>query len=228
MKTQFLIKKHVGFTLAEVFFSLVFFGLIIGSFMRTHVVLIEAKVRFLQDKIGSVERAWLTFVERYQAVPGDYLYAKVNIDSSLLPGNGDGLINQSQERGQVWSHMIASGFFENKHLDGASIYEQEYDCSLRSCPHNTFGYGINVSYGNEGQSNDEAANELILGKGIPAQILLHLDQSIDDGKADQGKLQLGNGGRGWDNTLTQMCLQSEGLYAGKAIKNCAAVLRVFE
>jgi len=214
---------QAGFTLVEIAIVLVIIGLLLGGVLKGQELISSAKVRSLNDKVSGFTAAWYGFNDRYRGVPGDYNAADSTILATLDNGGGDGLVNSSPERGQVWAHLQAAGLISGN-FDGITT-GLSYTCATTRCPDNGFSRGMMISYGNEGQSNGGNANELVSGASIPVEILAELDRKIDDGNASTGFMQLGNGGSGWGTASSTACFATPLYNVLTPSTNCAAVFR---
>jgi len=226
VSNYFLTKRTAqsGFTLVEIAIVLVIIGLLLGGVLKGQELINSAKVRGLNDQVSGITAAWYAFQDRYRAIPGDYNLAQVNIDGGLVNGQGNGLVNTNQERGQLWAHLSAAGLI-NGSYSGAAVGNANYRCNTAICADNGFGAGILITFSNEGQSNTGFTNELISGSNIPVGILAELDRKIDDGSADAGSMQLGNGGGGWGGGASGACLNGSAYQVLTPSDNCAAVFR---
>lgn len=164
--------------------------LLIQSIWRTDQLIGEAKVNFLVDRVTAIAHATREFQKLYQALPGDFAYASVHIDSSLLNGNGNGKIDTDQERGQAWAHLAGAALMPHLRVDGGPVLKAVELCPLSRCPDNTRGQGVILSYGQSGLSFTHAGNELLMGNNIPLETLAGLDAFIDDGGSKTGLVQL--------------------------------------
>ena len=215
--------KQAGFTLVEIAIVLVIIGLLLGGVLKGQELISSAKVRSLNDKVTGFAAAWYGFHDRYRGVPGDYTAASTTILATLTNGGGDSLVNTNAERGQVWTHLAASGLISGSY--SGSTTGATYACATTLCPDNGYARGMQISYGNEGQANVGNANELVSGSSIPVEILAELDRKIDDGNANSGLMQLGNGGGGWNTTASAACLSTALYNVLSPSANCAAVFR---
>lgn len=175
---------------AEIALIILMLVLSIQSIWRTERLLSIAKVNFLVDKVTAIAEATREFQLLYKALPGDFAYASVYIDSALLNGNGNGLIDTDDERGQAWAHLAASGLLPYLRVDGGPIASHLQKCSLKRCPHNTRRQGIVLTHGHSGLNFLESGNELLLGDNLPIGTLAGLDAYLDDGAAKTGLIQI--------------------------------------
>ena len=82
-----------GVTLVEIAIVLVIIGLLLGGILKGQELINNAKVRSIADRQNSLKVAWFAFIDRFQALPGDYVYAAQYIPGATN-GEGNGLITQ--------------------------------------------------------------------------------------------------------------------------------------
>jgi len=112
-------KTHSGgFTLVEMAIVLVIIGLILGGVFKGQALIDSARVRSLSTDVSGIRTAWYSFQERYRSIPGDFSNAQTQIDSASTQGNGNGRIDDGQERAGVWQQMALAGFIPGS-FDGA-------------------------------------------------------------------------------------------------------------
>lgn len=175
--------KYVsGSAWVELILGCLLLVMITSNAVRGYQLMQQSKAAHLHYQAEQMVAAWHEFYDRYQALPGDYAYAQTGIDSSLINGNGNGQIDTDIERGQVWAHLAAVGLLSGA-FDGKPQSLAE-SCPASRCPDTGFDQGFMLGY------SSELGNFLFAGRHIPIHILTELDQQIDDGKANQGKMRL--------------------------------------
>ena len=97
-----------GVTLVEIAIVLVIIGLLLGGILKGQELINNAKVRSIADRQNSLKVAWFAFIDRFQALPGDYVYAAQYIPGATN-GEGNGLITQ-KESPVVFQHLTGSGY----------------------------------------------------------------------------------------------------------------------
>lgn len=229
--------KQSGFTLIEIAIVLVIIGLLLGGVLKGQELINTARVRALSNNIDGITSAWFSFSDRYRAFPGDYNQATVNLPNINYNGDGNGLIDQPEERGLVWSHLQAAGYITGSYPgNGAAaptVAAFTYNCPVTTCPDNGFGQGMLIDRSALQQSAGAAtpaAHELLTGRAVPSDVLAELDRKIDDGTPSAGSMQLGQGGVGWGIAAEIAACQGTtvDLYNMQTPSdNCAAVFRNF-
>jgi prepilin-type N-terminal cleavage/methylation domain-containing protein len=228
------IKTQKGFTLIEIAIVLVIIGLLLGGVLKGQELINTARVRALNNTVDGITAAWFSFQDRYRAFPGDYLTARAVVNLSdgaggavAGGGDGNGLVDSDIERGRVWLHLESAGYITGGY-DGAIVADDQYGCSVLTCPDNGFGSGMNLSHGRLIQTATAAdAHELITGRGIPVQVIAELDRKVDDGQPATGLMHLGDAGTGWDATAEGNCISGADYDLLDPSDNCAAVFRNF-
>ncbi len=226
--------RQKGFTLIEIAIVLVIIGLLLGGVLKGQELINTARVRAMNNTVDGITAAWFSFQDRYRAFPGDYLDAQstVNLPGSggvgPAGGDGNGLVDDDNERARVWVHLEAAGYLTGGYTNaGASVVATDYACPPTICPDNGFGSGMNLSYGNMVQSGVASAHELISGRGIPVEVIAELDRKVDDGSPDSGAMQLGKAGTGWGGADMILCIVGSDYQLQNPGENCAAVFRNF-
>ena len=138
-----------GFTLVEIAIVLVIVGLILGGVMKGQALIDNARVRSLATDVSGIQTAWYSFQDRYRSYPGDFPNASAQIDSAAKSGNGNGKIDDDQERASVWQQLSLAGFITGN-FDGSGASAgtaTDVDCSESTCPRNPFNGFYKVSYG---------------------------------------------------------------------------------
>jgi prepilin-type N-terminal cleavage/methylation domain-containing protein len=134
MPTMATNKKQGGFTLIEIAIVLVIIGLLLGGVLKGQELINTARVRALNNSVDGITAAWFSFQDRYRAFPGDYLDAKskINLPGALAGGDGNGLVDDEDERGRVWTHLEAAGYITGGYSGAAVTAGSEYDCAATS------------------------------------------------------------------------------------------------
>jgi len=177
-----------GFTLVEMAIVLIIIGLILGGVFKGQELIDSARVRSLSTDVSGIRAAWYSFQERYRSIPGDFSNAQSQIDSASTQGNGNGRIDDGQERAGVWQQMALAGFIPGD-FDGAqnaSGSASDMTCAQGTCPRNPFNGYYKISYSAQAADVEGLAHEIYTGEQIPVSILSQLDNKLDDGKPASG------------------------------------------
>jgi prepilin-type N-terminal cleavage/methylation domain-containing protein len=118
-------RKQRGFTLIEMSIVLIIVGILTGLFMKSRVMLRDAKLKAVIVETQKVKRAAQSFHQKYGDWPGDLRTAQENISNcnagnDCYSGNGDGRIDNTginePENEQFWKHMYLGGFITNEKM----------------------------------------------------------------------------------------------------------------
>jgi len=209
-----------GFTLVEIAIVLVIVGLILGGVFKGQALVDSARVRAMSTEIEGIRTAWLSFQDRYRAIPGDFPKAPMQIDSATTPGDGNGRIDDPAERAGVWQQLSLAGFISGSY-DGATSSagsSSDVNCGPYTCPQNPFNGYYKFSYSAQSADADNPANEMYTGDQIPVNILSQLDARLDDGRADTGRFRV-------HRAFVASCTRSGDWDLLSDNANCAGVLR---
>ena len=228
MMNKIMYKRQGGFTLIEIAIVLVIIGLLLGGVLKGQELINTARVRALNNSVDGITAAWFSFQDRYRAFPGDYLTAKasVNLPGITAGGDGNGRVDDEDERGLLWTHLEAAGYLTGGYSGTAIADGSEYDCPVTECPDNGFGTGMSIFHGAEISSSTVAAHELITGEGIPVEVIAELDRKIDDDAPNTGVMQSGNSAP-FITTCVTGTTAADSYELQDPSDNCAAVFRNF-
>ncbi len=207
-----------GFTLVEVAIVLVIVGLLMGGVLKGSELINGAKVSSLNNKLSSFKTAWYAFNDRYQAYPGDFNTARSAIDSGLTDGNGNGIVENTREMGQVWVHLSKAGFIKGSFAGTPAASNER--ATPPTGPANGFGKAMMIGWDNRYQPQPGRRHNLNTGTGIAGKILGELDRKTDDGKANSGEMALNYNGR------TRNCAVVADWNLKDSSNTCWAVLRL--
>ncbi len=87
-------KNAKGFTLVELAIVMVIIGLLIGGILKGGELIASAKVNKVISSLKGYDGALQTYLDKYNAIPGDHLTATIQVpncnDPSYYCANGDG------------------------------------------------------------------------------------------------------------------------------------------
>lgn len=179
-----------GFTLIEMAIVIVICGLLLGSVLKGQEMITSARVRSLISDVDGVKAAYLGFIDRYRALPGDYSQASTNIAgvAATANGNHNGLITANgiagatiDEHIAAWEHLSKAGFVNANYAYAPSPE------TTTSAPTNPYSRFLKLAYDNAyGAGTSDMAHNVKTGNQIPSGILAEVDRKIDDGLATSG------------------------------------------
>jgi len=205
-------QKPTGFTLIEMSIVLVIVGLVVGAIFSGKALIENSRLNNQVQQIKELEVAYNTFVDKYDAIPGDMINA-----STYWPGalNGDGnrrITGDADWRGLenivFFSHLTYAALLKHSY-NGTPTIEQGYPELKISKGKGMIAAGSIQQGGlDDMQLSDEKGRQLVtaalyinvsrpsdgsssfndhLGVLTPA-IAQTLDVKLDDGSASSGKL----------------------------------------
>lgn len=83
---------QAGFSLVELAIALMIIGLIVGGILKGQELLESARLKSVLTQVNEYRVAVTTFMDRYDALPGDFDQAAELIQDGLLDGNNNGII----------------------------------------------------------------------------------------------------------------------------------------
>ncbi len=188
------LRRQSGFTLVEIAIVLVIIGLLLGGILKGQELITSARVRNIADQNSGVQAAYYGFIDRYRQVPGDWnaTAAAQAIPGVTTGGDDSGRLdgaNEWTEALALWEQLSKSGFIQGNYV-GGNAAPTAADTNL--APRNAFnGFLVlfrTADYMDPDASPAERLN-LVLGAGIPVNVLRELDLKIDDGLPESGVLR---------------------------------------
>jgi prepilin-type N-terminal cleavage/methylation domain-containing protein len=223
---------QTGFTLLEIVIVLAIGGLLLGGVLKGQELIASARVRTLVSQQDTVKAAYLGFLDRYRALPGDYGQASLNIPgvAAAANGNNNGLISANGVAGATideyiaaWDHLSKAGFITTTFTYAPA------PATTDSAPINVFGRYIQLTFDNVyGTGASAMTHNVKTGNQIPSDMLAEVDRKIDDGIATSGKFQFSaydGAGGGAPPTGPGSCYSSSGpalWSAATPAANCGA------
>lgn len=203
-------RRQQGFTLVEMAIVLVIIGLLLGGILKGQELITSARVRNIADQNSGIQAAYYGFIDRYRQVPGDWGQANAvqSIPGVLTGGNANGRLDASGgndwvEALALWEHLSKSGFIQGNYIGGNA--QPNADDTDRA-PRNAFNGFVMLyrssDYYDTAATPTEQLN-LVLGNGVPVDVMAELDRKIDDGLPRTGVLRNGVTAAGTFGTLSQ-------------------------
>ena len=176
-----------GFTLVEIAIVLVIIGLLLGGILKGQELINNAKVRAIADRQNSLKVAWFSFIDRFAALPGDYVQANIYITGATA-GDGNGLIDL-EEAPLVFQHMTSAGYLRCPQCTETQTgVEPVASNSLI----NTYGGVMSIWHDSDyysirgGTSGKTPRLMIHTGPRIPSNIIAEVDRKVDDGSPNTG------------------------------------------
>ena len=188
------IKKQHGVTLVEIAIVLVVIGLLLGGILKGQELINSAKVRAMAERQTSLKTAWFAFLDRYQAMPGDYADAPKYIPGAAA-SDGDGIII-ADESPIVFQHLTGAGLLRCSQCTASVTVASTAENSLL----NSYGGIMSIfndeefyaTIGPNGAKPNKSRLQIHTGPRIPSNIITEVDRKIDDGVANTGDLVFNN------------------------------------
>jgi prepilin-type N-terminal cleavage/methylation domain-containing protein len=219
-------KKQAGFSLIESALVLVIIGLLVGGILKGKDLIESARLKRVIAQLNDYRLATSAFMDKYDALPGDFKKASLLIRRDLHNGNGNGVVegeglSPGSEALQFWSHLAAAGLIA---APGPEADSHRGDFG-KGAPEAAIGGGFTV------ETNPRSLHGLwlILGQksgnhgdgGLLTPLQAHsIDKKLDNGYPTSGKV------RGMDGSdqSPHSCVLENGLYN---LDNPEAVCAVF-
>lgn len=192
-----------GFTLIEIAIVLVIIGLLLGGVLQGQQLIENSRVKSATNTFNGIAAAAFSYQDRYGRMPGDdaagaadatALQARGGSWSGINAnayGDSDGILDAAAantfdgtgEGGSFFVHLRAAGFITGDPTVAPT--------SAAVLPTNPFGGLVGVT----GQAVDSTLNGVkICMSNLPGSAGIALDQQLDDGSPDSGRL------RAWQDT----------------------------
>lgn len=162
MKTQ----NQKGFTLVEIAIVLVIIGLLLGGVLKGQELIENAKIKAVANEAVSYQAAWNSYIDRYNAIPGDDANAVARFPGAtgVTDGGGNNVVGGATEQYNVFSHLAAAGFIKSFDGIGSQYPPHKYNGSVQILANQAGGNFANaVCYSGLRQSVAEAIDRQIDG-----------------------------------------------------------------
>jgi prepilin-type N-terminal cleavage/methylation domain-containing protein len=207
-------KNQAGFSLIELAIVLIIMGLLIGGILKGRELIESARFKRVVSQLTEYRLATSSFIDRYEALPGDFSKASDFINPQLKNGNGNSLIEGGglQSGGEAlafWSHLAASGFIgapgpEGQYLigefgKGAPATSIGGGFTIENSPHGLIGLWFILGTKN-GDHGDGAL--------LTTTQAMSLDKKLDNGYPTSGRVRAIDG----SNVAPHSCVTQDGNY----------------
>ena len=187
--------KQRGFTLVEIAIVLVIIGLLLGGILKGQELINSARVRNLADTSTGVQAAYYGFIDRFRRIPGDWNATGASLAIGVTVsdgGNDDGRLNNGSgttpdftEPNAIWVQMAAAGFIQGSYAGGTDAPTSANGVS----PLNAFNNVMVMGRTDDFLVSPSARLHLVIGRGIPVDVMRELDQKVDDSNPETGDLR---------------------------------------
>jgi len=185
--------KQRGFTLVEIAIVLVIIGLLLGGILKGQELINSARVRNLADTSTGVQAAYYGFIDRYRRIPGDWnaTGAALAIGVPISDGGNDnGQIDnatgtENVEPNAIWVQLAAAGFIQGSYAGGTVAPTNANGVS----PLNAFNNVMLMGRTDDFLTSPSVRLHLVVGRGIPVDVMRELDQKVDDSNPETGDLR---------------------------------------
>lgn len=170
-----------GFTLVELAIVMVIIGLLIGAVLKGQAMIEDARVKRVMNDINGISAAYFTYMDRYNALPGDDSNANSRW-AGIANGDGSGLIGGTEatpdgESLEAWQALRSAGLLSG---DPAAT-------GAAALPRHPFG--ATYQLGDFAFAGGIGTRNRILVVSLPAEFAEMIDIKFDDGANATGTVQ---------------------------------------
>ena len=192
-----------GFTLVELAIVLVIVGLIVAGVLKGQELLESTRLKASLSQVEGFRAAASTFIERYNALPGDFSEANDVLavpmgatwgglcDGTDKKCDGDGIIEGAGVNDETllfWQHLAAANL-----IKGVQVDNTPSALVGKHLPSAKVGGGYTIEFQ---QNTGKTTHWLTLGDGretpdgvVDSQMAREMDAKIDDGRPQSGSVR---------------------------------------
>lgn len=211
-------REEGGFSLVELAIVLIVIGLIIGGILKGQDLIESARLKSALSQVNEFRLATATFMDKYDAMPGDFDKASSQIEAGLQNGQNNGVVDgpglsagagNQHEALSFWTHLSAARLLPSpgQVVDGTARFGA-------GAPAAKIGGGFTIRHD---PFPDMPGHWFVLGKENGAEgngplltplQALGLDKKGDDGDPKRGRIQARDGA----GVAAGDCVRSDGTY----------------
>lgn len=194
-------RKQNGFTLIEIAIVLVIIGLLLGGVLKGQELINAARVRNIASQLDGVKVAYLGFLDRYRAYPGDIPTA---VAATQIPGTGsvgcaaagtcgNGRIDPNENL-LVWYHLARAGFITGSFSGTVDAGAVAQTPTSTDSPANPYGGYLMLANDNDYGDVNAVTNAVLnlkTGGIMPVAVIAEIDRKVDDGQPGTGSFRVG-------------------------------------
>lgn len=206
--------QQAGFSLIELAVVLIIMGLLIGGVLKGKDLIESARLKRVISQLNEYRVATSTFLDKYDALPGDFNKASTMIKPGLRDGNGNGVVEGSglspgSEALAFWSHLAGADLIGSP----GSEDEQNKGDFGKGAPESSLGGGFTVEnnpHGLKGLWFILGTKQGEHGDGgllTPAQAM-NIDKKLDNGHPTSGMVRAIDG----SDARSHACVKEDGAY----------------
>jgi type II secretory pathway pseudopilin PulG len=190
MKSNY--NKQHGFTLVEMAIIVVLAGILLAAgVMAGRGMISRAQTQDVLKIIGDLQGATVSFKQRYNYLPGDWVFAANQLPGVVAGGNGDGLITGTMVAATGAATAATEVQDAPLHLYAAGLIgKMGTNAVLRI--QSQFG-GVHMAAATVANTSAAyiAANpsirNVIVFFNLPCDVILEVDRALDDGNDQTGR-----------------------------------------
>ncbi len=122
-------RNSEGFSLVELAIVLIVIGLIVGGILKGQDLIESARMKSILSQVNDYRVATHTFMDKYDALPGDFDRAQDALEPGLKNGKNNGIIDgpgldAASEAYQYWCHLTTANLIPSpgKSVEGGTAH----------------------------------------------------------------------------------------------------------
>ncbi|GAA5179155.1 hypothetical protein GCM10025771_20470 [Niveibacterium umoris] len=169
-------RRQAGFTLVEMAIVLVIIGLLLGGVLKGQELIESAKVKNIAQDMRAISVAVLTYQDKYRALPGDDKSASARWSGACAKGDGNGLIDNTDEIECAWDHLRRANLLTGDPSAGAPVHADAGTFTVTSTKASAL-------------VTDTPGTLIVCANNIRGRHVLPLDAMLDNGVINTGSMR---------------------------------------